>query len=62
MGLQQLGVEGKLESRFCTLKSSYKSIHLASQVPTASSPRRCRQPWSDGTAKHYNKINICFTI
>ena len=39
-GLQQLGVEGKLESWFCTLKFGYKSIHLANQTPTASSPRR----------------------
>ena len=42
-GLQQLGVEGKLESWFCTLKFSYKSIHLANQTPTASSPRRYKQ-------------------
>ena len=44
MGLQQLGVEGKLESWFCTLKFSNKSILLANQTPTASSPRRCALP------------------
>ena len=41
MGLQQLGVEGKLESWFCTCKFSNKSILLANKAPTASSPRRC---------------------